>query len=61
MKGDNGGLVGKLIEAGDTELLHFQCIIHEAALCGKLDRELDGVMSDVVKLIQISLELYSVS
>ena len=51
MKGNNGGLVGKLREAGNTELLHFQCIIHEAALCRKLDRELDGVMSDVVKLI----------
>ena len=51
MKGDIRGFVGKLIEAGDTELLHFQCIIHEAALCRKLDRELDSVMFDVVKLI----------
>ena len=34
IKGNHRGHVDKLREAGKTELLLFQCIIHGATLCG---------------------------
>lgn len=50
MIGKEKGVV-KRIRDKNSGLISYQCIIHQAALCGKLSTTLKGVMDSLVKLI----------
>lgn len=50
MIGKDKGLV-KRIKDKNPNLLSYQCIIHQAALCGKLSASLQAVMDKLIKLI----------